>query len=730
MARTIPRMAALLVASLAASGSAAALEEHNPLAKLKAKTACMAVKPENLPPLVGKFRVEPQNVLVAAIGKNALPVPSTMDPDHLGRSYFDLLVDNVVPCSAGKATLEKRKKACTDAGKGRLVQSEEKRYASNDVRAIRQNLLRLFQSSVTGGTADFVVIRTIDPDTATKARKAQNGQADQVAKYIPFQDRLQDDLMLLAYLYAAERNVAKPDGTDGAPVSFDAPFEVLCTRLPISGAAAGTPKKYVGLFEDGAGPAPDVAKALAVAGLYFEPYARTPAPDAGALWAMLSKAGDAHEIDAFSKKKIYSLGEAPPAAFYPHEPQTWALHRTEMPQPAPKSDSGDSAAEDQPVSPITHTTGLFWDPIIAKSPSEFIKGSSDKAGLTVGTKLGYDDDTERLDKLGDAEVTVEGAIGISFVWRDKYTWKPHPDPDTPELDMPKYESTSEWALTPYLAIKLDAAEAYVCSVEAPCVEDDDSQKKKTISYGWRSAGLRLDRRFHPPADLLDESSFNTADELQIAGRPPAPWGYGAYIEYIGDNYNILSSELVGAYVSPPASVFGPFGKSLRRNYALDAYRPGGQRTGTGPSRARNLGDDLLSGWFFKWDAAFVLENQDYSRPPRKFDAVPMIVDGRLIWPLQSVVEGGRYGTDASFTLSKFNFHSLGLDDQLAKLSIGLVSRRGFDHGNSADKWAYSLALTDPTGPAKRTWSVTYKQGEDHITGVQEDSISFNLTFGD
>jgi hypothetical protein len=87
-----------------------------------------------------------------------------------------------------------------------------------------------------------------------------------------------------------------------------------------------------------------------------------------------------------------------------------------------------------------------------------------------------------------------------------------------------------------------------------------------------------------------------------------------------------------------------------------------------------------------------------------------------------------YGMDASVTLARYNFLSLGEDDLTAKFNVALVSRRSFDNGNSADKLTYKLTLSDPENAAKRTWDIAFTKGEDPITGAQEESISFNLTF--
>ena len=124
----------------------------------------------------------------------------------------------------------------------------------------------------------------------------------------------------------------------------------------------------------------------------------------------------------------------------------------------------------------------------------------------------------------------------------------------------------------------------------------------------------------------------------------------------------------------------------------------------------------------------MLEHLDYSRLPRDFEQAPTLVNDRFLWPSKEVIDGMSYGLDASVTLARYNFLSLGEDDLTAKFNVGLVSRRSFDNGNSADKLTYKLTLSDPENAAKRTWDIAFTKGEDPITGAPEESISFNLTF--
>ena len=694
------------------AGPAAALEEHNPLDKLDADKLCQAKQtvPPNTTTLMD-LRVPKDTVLKEAIGKNMLP-----KPDDLGtnRSYFDRLVDFVVPCSAtGQAkTLATRKAACL-AVREKYARPESERYPSEDARMIRQNLLRLFQSSVTGGTEDFVVTRNTRKDDIF----ISDDPTTSWLEYGPLRNRLHDDIMLLEYLYAPDIYKFKA-GKDNLVPSGDnprdslyistVPFEVFCRKRTVNtgGGSSGHPKKKR-VYEFSAFTLPDRLVVL--------PNAGKEAPNAAVLWNRMALLGKerplkTEEQETGAEKKFVTDS-------YPHHPKKWAALATTIPQDT-NLESVASPKPDLSYKDISYSGTGAVQLVISESSKEFIKSSRD--GLSIGTTLGYNDAEGKLNDLGDAEVKVKGAIGLRFIWREKFNWQPYG-----KKGKIKLETKDEWALTPYVALDLAATSSLDCTPTAPCIDSEDADNKtKSISYGRTAAGIRLDHQFTPAAPLQRENEFISPDALQVAGRANAPWGYGAYLEYNSDNYNILSSELAGLYVRPPANLFGPFGKSLRQNYPLDALWTS-RLYGTTDTNAL---DDIMAGLFFKWDASVVLEHLDYSRLPRDFDEVPTLVDGRFLWPSKRVIEGMSYGLDASVTLARYNFLSLGKDDLTAKFNVGLVSRRSFNNGNSADKLTYKLTLADPDNAEKRTWDIAFTQGEDPITGAQEETISFNLTF--
>ena len=695
---------------------AAALEEHNPLDKLDADKLCEAEQttPPTTPTLID-LRISKDAVLKTAIGKNMLPPPDDLNTD---RSYFDRLVDLVVPCSAaGQAeTLEARKKACLD-GRHKYTSPESSRYTAKDARVIRQNLLRLFQSSVTGGTKDFIVVRSNRKGDLLVPRDPSSSWAE----YGPLRNRLHDDIMLLEYFYAPdikkhERGKSNPipsheNSPDALNIST-VPFEVFCRKRVITPASAGSKQDEGTDYPFDSFVLPD--------NLTIFPEAKRRAPNAAVLWNKMALAGK--ELSLKKEEEKTGAERKFPTDSYPHKPKEWKAIADAMPVPvnteAVTSEGAEKSGKYAPNKDISYTGTGGVQFMIVESPKEFIK--SDRSGLSIGTTLGYNKKEERLSDLGDAEVKVKGAVGLRFIWLENFKWQPYKDNKQLML-----ETKDEWALTPYLALDLTAASSLDCTLKAPCSDAEDADnKKKSISYGRTSAGLRLDHQFTPAARLQREEDFISPDALQVMGRANSPWGYGAYLEYNSDNYNILSSQLAGLYLNPPAELFGAFGKSLRQNYPLDAYWTSRLYGTINPDPA----DDAFSGLFFKWDATFVLEHLDYSRLPRDFEKVPTLVNDRFLWPNKQVIEGMSYGMDASVTLARYNFLSLGEDDLTAKFNVALVSRRSFDNGNSADKLTYKLTLSDPENAAKRTWDIAFTKGEDPITGAQEESISFNLTF--
>lgn len=680
MARNL-RPFAVAFALLALAGTSSALEEHNPLDKLEEAKACgdrTLEEGEKLNSLesVMSLRLKRDDVLKTAIGKNGLPPPKELTGAN--KTYIDLLAEALVPCSANaaheptvKPSLNSKMEACgKNSEDASLFQAgEAKRYGDDAVLAIRQNLLRLFQSGSIGGTTHLLVVRRIPkPDDVSPKYPLDKD-------YRPLSNRSEDDLMLLRYLYAEE-------GKE--------PFQVFCKERIFK---KGTSTLKV-TFDKSALPA-DLQSAYV---------AEPPAPNAGGLWSKIVgstqkvKLGDSVEYtvpqsDARVKEfdDIAKISDSQPPV---PDQVTWAGERS--------------------------TSFQF---VLAKSPGEFIKPS--RAGAEFGTSLPRGKDDADLQNSGDLELTADAALGLHFRWSDDIKGK------TSRKGGPEYKGSRIWAITPYASINQSTQK--LTFYEPPTFE---AQTKK-FAYAKMATGLRVDFQNTLPPKPVRLNELVDPFSIQAAGLQRQGLGGGVYLEYIGDNHNIVSARRLGGYVSPPQSLFGSFfGAYYKKPFPMDSFM-GARLLEPAPDAGPNerpfrVDDDFLSGWFLKWDVIGVVEDLDYSRLPRNFGPIPDMDEPEYAcWPLKcenKVVSGAVYGADLSLSIERYNLLSLGKEDLFASFTAKLKSRREFDGGNSSDLWDLTLKLQDPTSEKSRYWQIKYVIGEDYVTNTEEDQLSFGLVF--
>ncbi len=362
--------------------------------------------------------------------------------------------------------------------------------------------------------------------------------------------------------------------------------------------------------------------------------------------------------------------------------------------------------------------GKMFQLVLAKDPQEFVK--TEREGAQFGTSLPRSGDDDKLVNSGDLELTADASLGFHFRWTDTITGK------TDRKDNgPKYKGSQVWAITPYASINQTTQK--LTFYEPPTF----AAETKKFAYAKLAAGIRLDFKNTLPPKPVKGSKLSNAFEIQKAGLPEAGLGAGLYLEYINDNYNIVSARRIGGYISPPAGMFGPYlGAFYQKSFPLDALLE--NRSPVEGKKSYTLGDDFLSGWFIKWNAVGVAEDLDYSRLPRNFGPIPDPDKPAFVcWPLQckeAVVSGAVYGADFSISIERYGLLSLGKEDLFASFTAKLKNRRELQGGNSSDLWDLSLKFQDPTSEKSRYWQIKYLIGEDYVANKKEDQLSFGLVF--
>nr|WP_321439498.1 hypothetical protein [uncultured Hyphomonas sp.] len=704
---------------------AAALEEHNPLDKLEPEKFC--TKKTMDPDLdfpdgnaIEPFRISRDDVLAAAIGSNALAVnpqkallqkPGSLALLDRTRSVFDVVVDQLVPCveyvetggsakkKAGKdavfpSSYDARVNACKNQ-KDRYQSGKDKRYSSGDARVVRQNLLRLFQSSLHGGTKQLIVARR----TSTTGHAGDGTiPEDWLFKpdYVPDKDRFEDDIHILNYLYAE-------DGHE--------PVVVICSKLTFE-MPDGQEEEvlYSGGSFSIAPSSTDTASSRVLV-------AHKPAGDAGGLWNTLLKQ-PFKERSLISKKKQKPVpvnrqdSKANPNSF-----EARTINRVEM---------NVSRAEATEVLSYTKENTSTYQLVLAKDAGQFIKNAKKRKGAEFGTTLPQAEDG--VIDSGNLEFAADAFLGLHLRVGESLTGSPGG-----RKDAPSYTGSWAWGLTPYAGINQASQKM---KVYEPNKDGVLALTQKKFGYAKITYGARLDYTSTLPPEPRLGKDLIAPHLIHSTGLSRKGVGVGAYAEYITDNHNLLNARKFGGYFSPPSNWFGLMGNFYGQSYPIDVFQRKLTPAVTDQTRYYWT-DDLESGWYLNWDLVGVIEDINHVRLPRDFEAAPCyglpsedcVKPEDTFWPRKSakdIVTGAAYGTDFSVSLGRYELLGLGKEDLFGELTAKWVYRRELDRTNSADLWNLSLKVQDPTGSENRYWKVEYVVGEDYVTSTEEERISFKI----
>lgn len=675
----ILRKALCALTLLFAGGFASAQDEHNPLDKLEKEDVC---KPAMLEPGVAlltnntsaQLKLPRDKVLTFAIGKNGLPPPESLDQTG---TYIDLLADAMVPCGPAMG-LKKPKPGASRKTileyRQAACQADGQNYQKSEGDRYGSDAVRTIRQNLlrlfqSGSIGGTENLIVVRRITPRDDQHPWNADDE---RYRPLKSRAEDDLMILKYLYA-------DDGSE--------PFQVFCKKREFK---TGSNSIIVRFAED------ELPQDLKQA--YIADYA---APNAGGLWTKIVTATEEQKLGKV-KKWSPSQDNVPLTRF-----EQSAINQV-------KNKSVGEALKWKGERKKTYQL------VLAKGPQEFIK--AERVGAEFGTSVPRSTDDDKLANSGDLELTADATLGLHFRWTDKVTGT------TDREDKgPKYKGSQIWAITPYASINQTTQK--LTFYEPPVFKAET----KKFGYAKLASGLRLDYRSTLPPVPVKGTALSSALDIQKAGQDQVGIGTGIYLEYIGDNYNIVSARRIGGYFSPSANMFGPvLGAFYQRSFPLDALLSSRLNEPTKDKKSYTIGDDFLSGWFVKWDAVGVVEDLNYSRLPRNFGAIPdPDKPAYACWPLQcedAVVSGAVYGTDLSISIERYNLLGLGKDDLFASFTAKLKSRREFQGGNSSDLWDFSLKLQDPTSDKSRYWQIKYLIGEDYVTNKEEDQLSFGLVF--
>ena len=771
--------ACLVLMTLALMQPVSAQDEHNPLDILdqakSGKHVCDAPrtswkKTEDEPKDPAKnnraFYVEKGKLLKAAFGKNGLSFTSAGS-----RSFTDVMVDQLVPCNASPLTSVKPRNAqerllLCYADSKMMQLSATNRYSNKEAHAVRQNLLRLFQSGLSGGSKKLLVVRNLSPamraerfkdlpsalrdiaereitkQTKDLGKEAALKRAGSIAD--AFNDVFGDDAVSVSHRNGDDLSVASSLDTHLlSELTFDLglykvnqsrlwddamlieylyaedetePFPAYCRKrvlkpAPTSDTAAKqkTDKdKYIEFPKQKTPPvlAPDTVKTPFIA--------LKEAPNASGLWDRASLIG---RVVQDSSNDLFSSEDKQ----FP-ELRKFATAQ----QNTYKRWKGTRSADIDSL-PFLIESKRTRQLRLLESPDQFIE--DDPSGANFGTELPYGDDGG---DSGDTQLTATATLGYSLKSSRELSFVPGCKSKKCAKDASRKFTHSEvTSLTPYLAIDQSAQDLkFIAAGE----DGTPETKSKSIALAKYAAGIRLDYKVTEIAAMGTGAHAPNADQFYRLGTTQPGTRGGVFIEVLEDNYNIASATRFGAYYSPPARII-PFGlgKWYGRSYPADIYR--NAAFDVPPSRPveRSIVDDAMSGWFLSWDARGVVEYLDYSRAPRDFEANPIDENGdfqsvRLL-SQDKLVEFGNFGADLSLKLAKHNFLSLGKDDLAAELSAKYTTRAEFDDDDSLTYWELGLKLQDPTAPKKRHWEIKYYDGEHYFTGTPEDRLTFNLVFG-